>query len=163
MTRRVIISSILTAIAVVIILTFSLISCSDNENKVLDSLGGYKSREYYHVDAFQDGTSYAKYYYDAVDFTDNEYFSQIEQSDIDMLNEHLDDFENWIETYRRRDASLEIVVNYDFDRSLIDLGDYLYIESEKHTWDDGFTSLVDYKVYFFDSQTHTLFYFWSNT
>ena len=113
--------------------------------------------------SFQDFTDYAKYYFDSVDFSNNEYFTKIEQSDIDVLNEHLDDFESWIETYREGDASRDIVVNYDFDRSFIDGADYLYINSEKHTWDDGYTSLVNYDVYFFDTQTNTLYYFHNNT
>ena len=86
-----------------------------------------------------------------MNFTDNEFFSKIGQADIDVLNEHLDDFESCIEAHGYTDASSEIVVNYDFDRSLIDSEDYLYIDSEKHTWDDGYTSLVNYDVYFFDT------------
>ena len=151
-----------TLLAVVLILGIVLSSCIAPENKVLNSLGEYKSHEFYTEGAFQDFTDYAKYYYDYVDFADNEYFCKIGQADIDVLNEHLDDFESWIKTYREGDASREIVVNYDFDRSLIDCEDYLYIESEKHTWDDGYTSLVNYDVYFFDTQTNTLYYFHNN-
>ena len=150
-------------IVVVLILGIVLSSCIAPENKVLNSLGEYKSHEFYTEGAFQDFTDYAKYYYDHVDFADNEYFCKIGQADIDVLNEHLDDFESWIKTYREGDASREIVVNYDFDRSLIDCEDYLYIDSEKHTWDDGYTSLVNYDVYFFDTQTNTLYYFHNNT
>ena len=149
-------------VLLLIFLCFSLSSCFNREYKVLNSLGEYKSREFYTEGAFQDYTDYAKYYYDPVDFTDNEYFSIIEQSDIDALNEHLDDFESCIEAHGYNDASSEIVVNYDFDRSLIDSEDYLYIDSEKHTWDDGYTSLVNYDVYFFDTQTNTLYYFHNN-
>ena len=145
-----------------IILISTLSSCTAPENKVLNSLGEYKSKEFYTEGAFQDFTDYAKYYYDHVNFADNEYFCKIGQVDIDVLNEHLDDFESWIKTYREGDASREIVVNYDFDRSLIDCEDYLYIDSEKHTWDDGYTSLVNYDVYFFDNQTNTLYYFHNN-
>ena len=147
---------------ILLILAISLSACTAPENKVLNSLGEYKSHEFYTEGAFQDYTDYAKYYYDQVDFADNEYFYKIGQADIDALNEHLDDFESWIKTLRENDASREIVVNYDFVRSLIDCEDYLYIESEKHTWDDGYTSLVNYDVYFFDTQTNTLYYFHNN-
>ena len=150
-------------ILVLIILASTLFSCIAPENKALNSLGEYKSYEFYTEGAFQDYTDYAKYYYDLVDFSNNKYFTKIEQSDVDVLNEHLDDFESWIETYREGDASRDIVVNYDFDRSFIDSADYLYINSEKHTWDDGYTSLVNYDVYFFDTQTNTLYYFHNNT
>ena len=146
----------------VLILAINLSACTTHENKVLNSLGEYKSHEFYTEGAFQDYTDYAKYYFESADLTDNEYFSKIQQSDIDTLNEHLDDFESLIKTYREGDASREIVVNYDFDRSLIDCEDYLYIESEKHTWNDGYTSLINYDVYFFDTQTNTLYYFHNN-
>ena len=152
--------TVITLLLIILISTLS--SCTAPEDKVLNSLGEYKSKEFYTEGEFQDYTYYAKYYYDSVNFTDNEYFSKIGQADIDVLNEHLDDFESWIETYREGDASREIVVNYDFDRSIIDSEDYLYIDSEKHTWDDGYTSLVNYDVYFFDTQTNTLYYFHNN-
>lgn len=145
-----------------IILISTLSSCIALEDKVLNSLGECRSCEFYTCGGFQDYTDYAKYYYDPVDFTDNEYFSKIGQADIDALKEHLDDFERCIEAHGYTDASSEIVVNYDFDRSLIDSEDYLYIDSEKHTWDDGYTSLVNYDVYFFDTQTNTLYYFHNN-
>jgi hypothetical protein len=135
-------------------------------DRALDSLGEYRSCEYYSEGAFQDFTDYAIYYYDSVDFTENEYFSKIEQSDMDDINEHLDDFESWIETYRGWDATREIVVNYDFDRSLIDSEDYLYIYSETDTvtWDDGTTTtyFTNYDIYFFNIQTNTLYYFHNN-
>lgn len=153
---------IIILLLIISCLIFALSSCTTPEDKVLNSLGEYKSYEFYTEGAFQDYTDYAKYYYDSADLSDNEYFSKIGQSDIDVLNEHLDDFESWIETYRENDASREIVVNYDFDRSIIDNEDYLYINSEKHTWDDGFISLVNYDVYFFDTQTNTLYYFHNN-
>ena len=149
-------------LAVVLLIAFLFSSCTAPEDKVLHSLGEYKSYDFYTEGAFQDYTDYAKYYYDSVDFADNEYFSKIKYSDIDILNEHLDDFESWIETYREGDASREIVVNYDFERSLIDFEDYLYIDPEKHTWDNGYTSLVNYDVYFFDTQSNTLYYFHNN-
>ena len=146
-----------------IILISTLSSCIAPEDKVLNSLGECRSCEFYTCGGFQDYTDYAKYYYDPVDFTDNEYFSIIEQSDIDALNEHLDNFESCVEAHGYNDASSEIVVNYDFDRSVIDHEDYLYIESEKYDpWDDGNMVFASYDVYFFDTQTNTLYYFHNN-
>ena len=152
---------------IVLLLTVSclilpLSSCDLLEDKVLCSLGECKSYEFYTEGAFQDYTDYAKYYYDSVDFTDNEYFSKISQSGIDALNEHIDDFENMIEAYREGDATREIVANYDFDRSIIDSEDYLYMDSEEHTVYNGVVFLVSYDVYFFDAQTNTLYYFHNN-
>lgn len=150
-------------ILTVLFLALVLSACTTLEDKVLRSLGECRSREFYTEGAFQDYIDYAKYYYDLVDFTDNESFSKIGHSDIDVLNEHLDDFESWIETYREGDASREIVVNYDFDRSLIDGEDYLHIESKQYDpWDDGNPVFANYTIYFFDIQTNTLYYFHNN-
>ena len=144
----------------------SLSACKAPEDKILMSLGEYESRVYCTEGEFQDFTDYAKYYYDIVDFTENEYFNKIQESDLTKINEHLEDFESWIETYRENDSSREIVVNYDFDRSIIDNEDYFYIDSETFTtaWDDGTTTttLSNYDVYFFDTQTQILYYFHNN-
>jgi hypothetical protein len=142
----------------------SLSACKAPEDKVLMSLGEYKNNEYYTEGEFQDYTDYAKYYYDFVDFTENEYFNKIREADLTKINEHLADFELWIEIYRENDSSLEIVVNYDFDRSIIDSEDYIYIDSEKitTTGDDGTTTLANYDIYFYDTQTQILYYFHNN-
>lgn len=147
-----------TVILIIILLT-SFVAPKD---QVLNSLGKYDQSEYYSEGGFQDYTDYAKYYFASVEIDGNEYFNRIQDSDIEVLNEHLDNFESWIKVYREGDSSREIVVNYDFDRALIDNEDYIYINSEKHEWDDGFVSLVNYDVYFFDSQTKTLYYFHNN-
>ena len=148
-------------IMVVLIFGIVLSSCVIPANEILGPLGKYKEHEIYSQGEFQDYTEYAKYYYDSVDFTDNKIFSKIQQADLDNLNEHLDDFESCIASYRENDETREIVVNYDFDRSLIDCEDYLYIDSEKHT-DNGYTVFVYYHIYFFDTQTNMLYYFYNN-
>ena len=154
-----------TLLAVVLILAISLSACTAPENKVLNSLGEYKSHEFYTEGAFQDYTDYAKYYYDSVDFTDNEYFTKIEQYDTNNLSEYLDNFESFIELYRENDASREIVVNYDFNRTLIDENDYVYIYSKPYNFDDvdyNDMKFYNYEIYFFDTQTNTLYYFHNN-
>ena len=57
-----------------------------------------------------------------------------------------------------------LVVNYHFSRDDIDEGDYLYIyDREGKPIGDGAYSKYDYyNVYFFDSQTTTLYYFHNN-
>lgn len=150
------------SLLIVIILMFSLVSCKPPEDKILVSLGEYKDYVFNSKGDFQDYTYYAKYYYSSTNIDKNEFFTKIKQSDFTKINEHLDDFESWIETFKDGDASHEIVVNYDFDRSIIDTEDYIYIDSEKHTWSDGDTSLVNYDLYFFDIQTLVLYYFHNN-
>ena len=156
----------LCAFLFVLIICISISACKAPEDKILMSLGEYKDHVYYTQGTFQDYTDYAKYYYDSVDLTENEYFNKIQESDLAKIGEHLDDFESWIETYRENDPSREIVVNYDFDRSIIDSEDYIYIDSEVFatTWDDGTTdiTLANYNLYFFNTQTQTLYYFHNN-
>ncbi len=148
--------------ALLFILLLLLSSCVFWEDEVLNSLGEYTNREFYTEGDFQDYTDYAKYSYRSVDFTDNKYFKKIQPADFSVINKHLDNFEDWIETFRRNGPDQELVVHYDFDRSLIDCDDYLYIESEEHTWDSGTKALIRYDIYFFDTQSNTLFFFHNN-
>lgn len=132
------------------------------EDEVLRSLGKYKDSVFYSEGEFQDYTDYAKYYYTSVNVEENSYFAKIKKSDVAEINEHLDDFEGWIETYKRDTPLCELVVNYDFNRKMIDTEDYFYIESEKYLWGDGYTSFDKYDIYFWDSQTSVLYYFHNN-
>ena len=153
------------------LLLMSFVSCaaleekmitSSHEDEIITSLGQYTDYEFYTEGDFQDYTDYAKYYYESANFSENNHFTKIQNADFERINEHLDDFENWIASFKNNDESAEIVVNYDFDRNLIDKDDYIYISSEKHTYDNGQTSLVNYNIYFFDSQSKTLYYFHNN-
>lgn len=152
------------AVTVFCILIFTIVctSCKLLDDKVVDSLGEYDNYVFYSEGGPQDYTDYAKYYYTSANIFGNRYFTKIEDYNLDNINEHLDDFEGWIETIKRNDASCEIVTKYDFNRKIIDMEDYIYIYSEEHTWDDGFTSLVNYDIYFFDVQTLVLYYFHNN-
>ena len=150
-------------IAVAFVLSFLLVACMPPDDKVIRSLGQYKSYEFYTEGEFQDYTDYAKYYFDAVDFADNKYFKKIEQFDINNLNEFLNDFEMWIEHYSECDEPHEIVENYDFDRALIDEEDYAYIYFKRYGGDDrDEEKFYNYDVYFFDIQTNTLYFFHNN-
>ena len=152
----------LVLLILVSLLCLTLVSCGYPGDDVRYSIGNYTHCEWYSSGGFQDYTDYGKFYYDSVDFTKNRYFHKMETSDIAVLTEHLDDFEGWIALYRKDEPSMELVVQYDFDRSIIDCEDFLYIESELHTWHDGRTSLVNYNIHFFDTQSNTLYYFHSN-
>lgn len=145
-----------------VISVLSFASCKAPEDKVIKSLGKYDHHVIYTEGGFQDYTDYAKYYYTSANVSGNEYLSKIQETDFDKINEHLDDFEEWIQTFKNTDASREIVVNYDFNREIIDTEDYIYIDSEKTTWSTGHTSLVKYDVYFFDTQSSVLYYFHNN-
>lgn len=65
---------------------------------------------------------------------------------------------------RDGDEAADLVNNYHFSRDDIDESDYLYIyDRDGEAIGDGAYSKYDYyNVYFFDSQTTTLYYFHNN-
>ena len=152
----------IAVVLVCVVFLLSISSCAVPEDKVIASLGEYKKHEFFSSGEFQDYTDYAKYYYTAAKVVGNKYLTEIQETDFAIINTHLDDFEGWIETIKDSEPSSEVVVNYDFDRKIIDTEDYFYIDSEEHTWSDGHTSLVRYNIYLFDTQTQVLYYFHNN-
>ena len=152
----------IVGVLVCIVLLLFITSCAVFEDKVIASLGEYEKEEFFTSGGFQDYTDYAKYYYTSVNIENNKYFEKVKETDFTAINTHLDDFEGWIETIKDGESSNEVVVNYDFDRGMVDTEDYFYIDSEEHTWDDGSTSLVRYNVYLFDTKTQVLYYFHNN-
>lgn len=152
----------LIAVFCLFIFVLPFASCASPEDNVVASLGEYKNREFFTSGGFQDYTDYAKYSYTSAEIIENKYLKKIQESDFTAISTHLDDFEEWIEAIKNSDASNEVVVNYDFDREIIDTEDYFYIDSEEHAWSDGHTSLMRYNIYFFDTQTQVLFYFHNN-
>lgn len=133
-----------------------------SKDEVIASLGKYEQKEYFTSGGFQDFTDYAKYSFTTANIEENKYLTKIEDTDFTAINIYLDDFERWIETIQNSDPTNEVVVNYDFDRGIIDAGDYFYIDCEEHTWSDGSTSFVNYNIYLFDIQTQILYYFHNN-
>ena len=147
---------------VCVVSILSITACVVPKDKVVSSLGEYEKKEFFSSGGFQDFTDYAKYYFTSANVIENQYLSKLQDADFAIINTHLDDFEGWIETIKNSEPSSEVVVNYDFDREIIDTADYFYIDSEEHTWSDGHTSLVSYNIYLFDTQTQVLYYFHSN-
>ena len=145
-----------------VVLSVSISSCAIPEDPVIASLGVYEKKEFFSSGGFLDFTDYAKYYYTSANIVENKYLTQIQETDFAGINTHLDDFDGWIETIKNAEPFSEVVVNYDFDREIIDTGDYFYIDSEERTWSDGHTSFVRYSIYLFDTQTQVLYYFHNN-
>ncbi len=152
----------IAVILVCIVFLLSICSCAGPEDKVIASLGEYEKNEFFTSGGFQDYTDYAKYYFAFPNVVENEYFNKVQETDFAIINAHLDDFEKWIEITKNSEPSSEVAVNYDFDREIIDTEDFFYIDSEEHTWSDGHTSLVNYNIYLFDTQTQVLYYFHNN-
>ena len=149
-------------VLVFVVLLLSISSCAVPEDAVIASLGKYEKNEFFTSGGFQDYTDYAKYYFTSANIVENKYLNKVQEIDFVIINTHLDDFEGWIETIKNSESSSEVVVNYDFNRKIIDTEDYFYIDSEDHTWSDGHTSLVRYNIYLFDTQTQVLYYFHNN-
>lgn len=152
----------IAVVLVCVVFLLSISSCAVPEDNVIASLGKYEKNEYFTSGGFQDYTDYAKYFFTSANVAENTYLNKIQETDFAIINTHLDDFEGWIATIKDRESSSEVVVNYDFDRKIIDAEDYFYIDSEEHTWSDGHTSLVKYNIYLFDTQTQVLYYFHNN-
>ena len=147
----------LTAALFSLVLVVSLAGCSIPKDDVLDSLGKYESKQFFTSGGFQDFTDYAKYCFDSVDFSDNSYFQIITESSRENLEAHIDDFEKWVQAVSDTDADNEVVVNYDFDRSVISDSDYIYIYD-----DPDYPEFGNYNVYYFDVETNILYYFHNN-
>ena len=152
----------IAVVLVCVVFLLSISSCAVPEDKVIASLGKYEKYEFFTSGGFQDYTDYAKYFFSSANVVENKYLNKIQETDYAIINTHLDDFEGWIKTIKDIEPSSEVVVYYDFDREIIDMEDYFYIDSEEHTWSDGHTSLVRYNIYLFDTQTQVLYYFHNN-
>lgn len=126
------------------------------KDSILASLPEYETKEFYSCNGFQDYTDYAKYTYQVSEsvFTHSPYFRKVNEEDIPKLLSYIENFEGWVETCS--DFPRE---SYDFDHSLIEVGDYFYIlnryeEPGKEFW--------NYNVYYFDFETQILYYFHNN-
>ena len=133
-------------------------------DKIALSLGFYTKREYYSSGGIQDFTDYAKYHCLHAHTKRNKYFSAVTEDEMTALNQHLDDFEAWV---RVADRESKLATHYDFDRSVIDTQDYVYIHDEYVENTNVFGDVTDkvltcYDVYFLDSQTQILYYFHNN-
>lgn len=142
---------------------FVLCMVIEPEDKVIASLGEYETREFFTDGGFQDYVGYAKYHFPAANVEENKYLDKIDTTDFTAINAILDDFESWIEVISRSNPTNEVVVNYSFDRAIVDAKDYFYIAAEMDTWDDGTIVFLCYDVYIFDIQTQILYYFHCNT
>lgn len=127
------------------------------QDQVLATLGKYDSKEFWTHGAFQDYTDYAKYQFSSVSFEGNPYFSVVSESDLPIIRAFLDNFEKWVASIKETDAADELAISYDFDRSLMDAGDFFYLYE-----DEDYPKFGCYDLYFFDSQTQVLYYFHSN-
>ncbi|MBQ8869462.1 MAG: hypothetical protein IJ027_07110 [Oscillospiraceae bacterium] len=147
----------LVAMLIPIALLLLCVGCVGQGNKAINSLGKYSSKVFYTHGGLQDYTDYAKYTYDDVDITKSRYFSKITDEREKSFIEHIENYEQWVDTIAANDSEDELVLNYNFDISLVSQDDYVYIYD-----DPDYVYLTNYDVCFFDAETNTLYYFHSN-
>ena len=130
------------------VLLSTIVSCKGEtrQDKVLNSLGQYDSKQIWSHGEFQDYTDFGIYSYQSANLNKNEYFTQISKSDIETIYTFIDDFEKWIDTIQNNEPDSDLVINYSFDRSIIDTGDYLYIYEGENS-----PKFASYDVFFFDT------------
>lgn len=131
---------------------------------VIASLGRAMSVQRYSVSGFGDSTDFGIYTFPGASPGESEYFKPVTaESETELLG-YIDEFEQVIDSLRDGDEGADLVNNYRFSRDDIDGSDYLYIyDREGKPIGDGAYSKYDYyNVYFFDSQTTTLYYFHNN-
>lgn len=151
-------------IAAMCLLVLSLSACTfKSKDPVIASLGKAMSVQRYSVSGFGDSTDYGIYTFPGAKLEDSEYFKPVTAESKNELLGYIDNFENWVNVTREDDNNT-LFENYHFSRADIDESDYLYIsDRDGEPIGDGVYSKYDsYNVYFFDSQTTTLYYFHNN-
>ena len=118
---------------------------------LLTSMGEFTTEEHYRYGWWQDGATYSKYTYKSADLN-NEYLSQITESDIEEIEHNISEFEFWVSSSKTSEDDKTLYENYDFDVSIIDTNDYWFIE-----YDVEDTS--DFELFIFDTETNVLYGF----
>ena len=147
--------------SVLIVCVFACLGllCSCSADKVRNSVGRYETEEFYTCGGFQDYTDYAKYTYSEMDLDGNRYFSPVTDTAMEQITAYLDNFDDAVHAH---DSENEIVVHYDFDRTIIDDKDAYCIVDRADEADALYQPLESYDVYIVDAQTNTLYYFHNN-
>lgn len=115
--------------------------------------GYIDKEEHFDKEGWQDFTDYCKYQYkDAAAFETNELFQIVKESDIENIVGYFEDFQGWMEAEHRLDE-------YDFDTGCIIFGDYIHIETKEGTpiGSSYYGTFDSYTVYFFDTESNTLY------
>lgn len=146
---------LLSALLSVVLL--SACGIESRQEQVRSSLGPCERIAFYSSGGFQDYTDFGIYRCPDAELKENPYFAPLTEEDTETLSAFLDDFENWIEVIQGSDPGNEVVVNYSFDRSIVDTGDWLYIYEG-----ENYPKFGCYDIWLFDSQSGMLYYFHNN-
>ncbi len=113
--------------------------------------GYYEKEEYFQEDGFQDHTDYCKYFYKKLDddkFINNIKYEIVKEENIEGLKGYFGDTRNWMNIEGRSKE-------FDFNNDIISIGDYYYLDLKESGYNN-------YNVYFYDIETHILYYIHSN-
>lgn len=124
---------------------------------------GYTAKdEHFDPNGFQDSTDFCVYKYDSIDkLKSSEYFGRyksVSEEDIENLKDYYENFEGWMETCNRLEE-------YSFDTDCISEGDYYRLltkEGIKLSDGSSYGKYDNYTLYFFDTETLTLYYIHQN-
>ena len=119
---------------------------------LISAMGEFTTEEHYRYGWWQDGATYSKYTYKSVNLN-NEYLSQVAESDISDIKLKIDDFEFWVSSSKdsEKEEDKSLYENYDFDMSIIDTNDYWFIEYKEDA--------RDFEMFIFDTETKVLYGF----
>ena len=120
-------------------------------NLLVSAIGEFTTEEHYRYGWWQDGGTYSKYTYKSANLN-NEYLSQIAESDVGDIKLKVSEFEFWVSSSGEDEDDKSLYENYDFDVSIIDTNDYWFIE-----YDEDDTS--DFDLFIFDTETKVLYSF----
>lgn len=150
---------VVTVVLVLSLLLLLFLPSCTRQGKVLRSVGACESEQFWTHGTFQDYTDFGVYTFSSdVDLSRNRYFAAVGEADIETLFKYIDHFEQWVENIRTTDPADELAVNYAFDHAIVDTEDYFYIyDDERYE-----IEFCCFDVWFFDTQTNTLYYFHDN-
>ncbi len=123
-----------------------------NSDLLVTAMGKFTTEEHYRYGWWQDGATYSKYTYKSADLN-NEYLTQITESDIEKIKLNISEFEFWVSSSGEDEKDKSLYENYDFDVSIIDINDYWFIEYDEV--DDR-----DFDLFIFDTETNVLYGFY---
>lgn len=149
-------------LVIVLVVIMAVLTSIFFKDPVLSALPKAAQEELYTSGGFQDFTDYGKYHYTDISeasLQETGYLSKMEQSDVEEMQEYLDNFEG-----RVKSVGGEVQEGYDFDRSLPSPGDYLYLKTKEGEpiGDTAYRKFDNYTLYYFDLDTQVLYYFHSN-
>lgn len=147
------------ALLMLLTLTAALTGCMLREDPSLEEFlpGHVESSLHWQQAAFQDSTDYAELRYEAsadAMFAASELYAPVTEADLEELVPLWKDHAMWIDlVYANTGYDW-----YTFDIAQADTSDYVSYSTEY----DEEMGLISYDIYFYDTGSHTLYYFHNN-